>query len=89
MSREPVTVTGIDGLRYSRELEDRLNHIVKATFKTPIGAECLAYLRNITLNRILGPDSSAETLRHQEGMRFLVALIEKRIAAAEESRNES
>lgn len=85
MTTTPRQVHGIDGLVYSPEMEDRLNRLVAATFAGETGRKCLEYLRNVTVNRVHGPEVSDSTLRHAEGSRFIVAIIERRIAAARDS----
>ena len=44
-------------------------------FSGPEGEKVLSHLRALTLNRALGPDASAQTLRHVEGQRQLVAYV--------------
>jgi hypothetical protein len=79
---QPKQIQGIDGLVYTPEAEDEINHLVAVTFGTDAGRRVLEYLRNITFNRIHGPEVSDSTLRHAEGSRFIVAILESRIAAA-------
>lgn len=54
-------------------------------FSGPHGERVLAHLRALTVERALGPDASAELLRHTEGQRQLVhailALVERGRAA--------
>lgn len=44
-------------------------------FAGPDGEKVLDHLRTLTLHRALGPDASAQTLRHMEGQRQLVTYI--------------
>jgi len=37
------------------------------------------YLKSITINAVAGPEQSDSALRHLEGSRFLVGLIDTRI----------
>lgn len=46
-------------------------------FKTGEGMIVLSFLRRLTVERYLGPDASSDELRHLEGQRHLVKLIEK------------
>lgn len=48
-----------------------------ACFRTADGARALAHLRRITIERRLGPEAPEALLRHVEGQRALVALIER------------
>ena len=52
-------------------------------FKTHDGAMVLKHLRKITIERILGPDSSDAALRTLEGQRALVHQIEQLIQRGE------
>lgn len=44
-------------------------------FAGPDGEKVLDHLRSLTLERTLGPDASAQMLRHMEGQRQLVVYI--------------
>lgn len=71
----------IDGFARSKEEDDKINQNLASLFSTPTGAEVLRYLRSVTIEAVSGANISDAELRHLEGMRFLVALIEKRIAS--------
>jgi hypothetical protein len=73
---------GPDGVSRLPEIERKLNMLFLATFTTPAGAEALKHLRKITIEAVCGPDVPDATLRHLEGRRFLVGIIEQRIRAA-------
>lgn len=62
------------------EAEHRLNALFHECFATPSGREVLAYLRRMTIETVGGPETSNDTLRHMEGQRFIVAVIEQRRA---------
>jgi hypothetical protein len=47
--------------------------------QTPTGQQVMAYLKSITVHMIAGPDSTDQQLRHLEGQRFLVGLMQQRI----------
>lgn len=72
--------TSIDGFARSADVERQLNDLFahheagSAAFK-----EILAYLRSITIEAVAGPAVSNDELRHREGQRFIVGLIEQRI----------
>ena len=51
----------------------------KATFKGKGAQEFLRYLRSITIEAVGGPQITDAELRHREGMRYLVGIIEQRI----------
>lgn len=73
-----------DGILRTQEAEDRLNSIFKGVFSGQGGAEALAYLKSITINRVTGPDYNSDALRHLEGQRFIVGLIDARMRAGEQ-----
>ena len=70
---------GPDGILRPVENEDELDRLAAATFKEAQAQKFLNYLKSITLNNTLGPGASNEELRHLEGQRNLVAIIERRI----------
>ncbi len=70
---------GSDGVRRRREDEDELNDLAVTTFRSPGGQRFLSYLRSITIHNVLGPGVTDNELRHMEGQRYLVALIERRV----------
>lgn len=70
---------GPDGLQRKDEDEARLDSLVMAAFTTPSGKEVLQYLRDITINTVGGPGISDGELRHREGGRFIIGIIEQRI----------
>jgi len=70
---------GPDGVMRSVERETKLNALFLATFTTPAGAEVLKHLRHITIEAVAGPEITTDHLRHLEGRRYLVGIIEQRI----------
>lgn len=70
---------GPDGLQRKEEDEARLDSLVMAAFTTPSGKEVLQYLRDITINTVGGPGISDGELRHREGGRFVIGIIEQRM----------
>lgn len=61
-----IIISGVD--------PDLLNAYVR-TFQNNNGKYVLSHLRNITSNRVLGPNASDSILRHLEGQRQLVQYI--------------
>lgn len=51
---------------------DRIARLAARCFRGADGGALLAYLRALTLERALGPDTSDAALRHLEGQRQLV-----------------
>ena len=70
---------GLDNYTRSPAEEERLNMVFVETFNTASGKEVLKSLRAITLESVAGGEVSNETLRHLEGRRYLVGLIQRRI----------
>jgi hypothetical protein len=70
---------GIDGVQRSVQAERDLNKIAAQIFATPGGEQLLAWLKRITVNNVQGPAVSDAELRHIEGQRYVVALLQQRI----------
>ena len=77
---------GIDGIQRKSERDVEISQNVAQIFSTPTGQEVLRYLRSVTVEMVNGPNVSTEELRHIEGQRYLVGLIEQRIAHANRSK---
>lgn len=77
---------GIDGIQRKSERDVEISQNVAQIFSTPTGQEVLKYLRSVTVEMVNGPNVSTEELRHIEGQRYLVGLIEQRIAHANRSK---
>ena len=77
---------GIDGIQRKSERDVEISQNVAQIFSTPTGLEVLKYLRSVTVEMVNGPNVSTEELRHIEGQRYLVGLIEQRIAHANRSK---
>lgn len=77
---------GIDG--YQRKSEDDVivSKNIAKIFESPTGKEVLRYLRSITIEMVNGPNVTTEELRHLEGQRYIVGLIEQRIAHGHRSK---
>jgi len=69
----------VDGFERSKEDDKLISQHIDACFSTPAGKETLKYLRSITIEMVHGGGVSDAELRHMEGQRYLVALIERRI----------
>jgi hypothetical protein len=77
---------GIDGVQRSKANDTVISQNVAEVFSTPTGQAVLQYLKSITIQLVHGPSVSTESLRHLEGQRFIVALIDQRIAHAHRSK---
>ena len=49
-------------------------------FSSREGKIVLSFLKRLTLERYLGPESTSEALRHLEGQRHLVSIIQNKIS---------
>jgi len=76
----------VDGHIRSKEQEKKLNSLAFETFKTITGRKFLEYLRSITIENVLGPAADDATLRHLEGQRFIIGIIETRYRQGENAR---
>ena len=74
-------MSSIDGYNWSTDQENKLNLAAVAVFGKPDGKAMLDYLKAITLNAVAGPGVTNDHLRHLEGQRYVVHLIERRIQA--------
>jgi len=72
-------ITGLDGYPRTKNLEEEISLNFTHLFSTPTGKACLQYLRSITIEAVHGSAVTNETLRHAEGQRYIVALIDRRI----------
>lgn len=63
------------------EIESRINLAFAATFRPdqPAAMLVLDYLKTVTLHDIQGPGATDAMLRHKEGQRDLVRIIQNRI----------
>jgi len=69
---------GIDGFKRSSDSDLEISQVLAETFKTPSGEATLKYLKSITIDMINGAATSSDELRHHEGQRFIVGLIQAR-----------
>jgi hypothetical protein len=79
MASTQTKLLGPDGVTRRPEDEQKINELAAATFKGKGAQEFLRYLRSITIEAVGGPQITDAELRHREGMRYLVGIIEQRI----------
>ena len=70
---------GLDGIKRKKELDEQISQNFSALFESPTGKEVLRYLRSITIEMVSGPNITDAELRHIEGQRYLVGLMERRV----------
>lgn len=86
MANQPKVNIGIDGDVRSTEADKQISQNIAEVFSSPTGKEVLRYLRSITIEMVCGPNITTDELRHLEGQRYLVGLIERRIGHAHRSK---
>lgn len=69
----------LDGFSRNKDADDHISMDMAALFATPSGQSTLKYLRSITIEAVNGPNVTDAELRHMEGQRYLVGLLERRI----------
>lgn len=77
---------GLDGYQRNSEDDVIVSKNIAQVFESPTGKEVLRYLRSITIEMVNGPNVTTEELRHLEGQRYIVGLIEQRIAHGHRSK---
>lgn len=73
---------GIDGFHRNKNEDAKISLNVASVFQTEAGAAVLKYLRSITIESVHGAAVGNDELRHAEGQRYIVGLIETRIRHA-------
>lgn len=82
----PLSI-GVDGFHRNQSEDAKISINTAALFGTELGQEVLKYLRSITIELVNGPAVSDSELRHVEGQRYLIGLIETRIKHAHKVKN--
>ncbi len=70
---------GIDGINRPQDKDREISQNIATLFGSATGQAVLRYLRSITIEMVHGPNVSTEELRHMEGQRYIVGLLENRI----------
>jgi|TARA_R110000772_G_scaffold54324_1_gene124054 hypothetical protein len=78
---------GVDGIQRPLQSDREISLNVAEVFGSPSGKAVLKYLRSITIEMVNGPNVSTEELRHLEGQRYVVGLIESRINHSHKVKN--
>lgn len=76
---KPTNISSLDGFPRGISDEQNISLTFASLFSSPAGAEILKYLRSVTIEAVHGSAVSNDTLRHAEGQRYIVGLIERRI----------
>lgn len=86
MPQSKQTNIGIDGYHRAEDLEKQINANVHSLFSSPTGNAVLSYLKSITIEAVHGAAVTNDVLRHAEGQRYIVGLIERRLVNHERSK---
>lgn len=78
---------GPDGVDRHATVEDLLNENFRVWISSPLGKVCMSHLRQITILAVTGPAVTDAHLRHLEGQRYLVGLMEARAQLGEDAHN--
>ena len=70
---------GIDGINRRQDKDREISQNIATLFGSVTGQAVLRYLRSITIEMVHGPNVATEELRHMEGQRYIVGLLENRI----------
>lgn len=77
MSNE--TNIGLDGYPRKKEEDEKISMDIASLFSTPSGQQVRQYLKSITIEAVHGSAVTDGVLRHAEGQRYIVGLIDRRI----------
>tara|TARA_Y100000816_G_C26025916_1_gene536898 strand:- start:513 stop:800 length:288 start_codon:yes stop_codon:yes gene_type:complete len=77
--QKPNMLIGLDNIQRRPEDEENLNTLFYKLFTTTGGSEVLKYLKSLSIDAVAGPEISDQSLRHLEGQRYLVGLIQRRV----------
>lgn len=83
----PKVNIGVDGIQRQQAADEQISQNMAEVFGSPTGQAVLQYLRSVTIEMVNGPAVTPNELMHMEGQRFLVGLIERRIAHGRRSKN--
>ena len=76
---KPNRILGLDNFERDTQQEQLLNTLFESVFKLDNAQEILRYLKQITIESVAGSEISDSALRHLEGQRYIVGLIQRRV----------
>ena len=76
---KPNRILGLDNFERDTQQEQLLNTLFESVFKQENAQEILRYLKQITIESVAGSEISDSALRHLEGQRYIVGLIQRRV----------
>tara|TARA_Y100000401_G_scaffold25908_1_gene18209 strand:- start:5467 stop:5730 length:264 start_codon:yes stop_codon:yes gene_type:complete len=75
----PHKYLSLDGYQRKEKDDETISINIASLFSTELGKDVLKYLRSITIEAVNGAAVTDTELRHVEGQRYIVGLIETRI----------
>ena len=79
MNNKQAIHIGIDGFQRPKDKDYQISQNIAQIFSSDTGKEVIRYLRSISIETVHGSNVSTEELRHVEGQRYIVGVIENRI----------
>ena len=79
MNKLSNNISSLDGYPREKAEDQNISLDFVSLFSSPSGAKVLKYLRSVTIEAVHGSAVTNDTLRHAEGQRYIVGLIERRI----------
>ena len=79
---------GIDCINRQQDKDREISQNIATLFGSATGQAVMRYLRSITIEMVHGPNVTTEELRHMEGQRYIVGLIENRMNHAHKVKND-
>lgn len=86
MKTKPNRIIGLDNFERNPQEEERINTLFESVFKQENAQAILSYLRQITIESVAGSEISDSSLRHLEGQRYIVGLIQRRFNKGQSQR---
>lgn len=84
MAKKPLQEPRVclDGFTRHTDTDDKISVNVASLFSSELGKEVLNYLRSITVESVHGTAVTNDALRHIEGQRYIVGVIQARVKHA-------
>jgi|TARA_R100000353_G_scaffold78458_1_gene59175 hypothetical protein len=86
MKTKPNRIIGLDNFERNPQEEEQINTLFESVFKKENAQAVLSYLRQITIESVAGSEISDSSLRHLEGQRYIVGLIQRRFNKGQSQR---
>ena len=86
MKTKPNRIIGLDNFERNPQEEQQINTLFESVFKKENAQAVLSYLRQITIESVAGSEISDSSLRHLEGQRYIVGLIQRRFNKGQSQR---